>query len=395
MERQVLKGWADVTEQKAGRIDFDIPFLLVESDPVDLSEFRKVLDDLQFRNVTVARDGYEALQEEESKKYALILVSGATEKVHPLKLIAALRARGANVNTPIVFTYRRREKSFLDEAMGTGATASLRKPFSEQDLRTVIESLLGGYIVSKSDQKRRSEELLGPLIKSVERGKQLLADGSFSGAEEAYEEAVLGLVSGMVEVYLYKGHWEFAEKLLQETDRLEVRAREQLRTKEASYLRRGSDYLKDKSYHQAKEEFRVALMLNGNSLEACVGLGEALLEMGEEEKTTEAFERAMGEEMTAERATAYGRVCVCARRLNRYDLAHRAIDRAIQMEPKIPIHHYYKALVYVAQKNLENALGALNKCIAMNPLFLEARTTKKKVEEWLGAMRKGKLSVGG
>jgi len=51
--------------------------------------------------------------------------------------------------------------------------------------------------------------------------------------------------------------------------------------------------------------------------------------------------------------------------------------------------------VYVAQKNLENALGALNKCIAMNPLFLEARTTKKKVEEWLGAMRKGKLSVGG
>jgi len=379
-----------VSPNKIAKIDFDIPILLAESDPADLADLKQILEELQFRNVKIAKDGYEALQEEESKKYELVLISGALEKIHPLKLIAAFRASGANVSTPIVYTYRRRERNLLDEAMKAGANASLHKPSSEKELRPIVEDLLKGYVVSKSDQRRRSEELLTPMTKAVERGKQLVSEGAFSGAEETYEEAIIDLFCGLIEVYLYKNQIEHAERLLREAERLEVRVRDRLRSREASYIRRGNECIKNKGYLQAKEEFQVAVMIDEKSLEAHVGLVEALVELGEDEKAMEVFDRGMGEDMTANDGSPYGRLCILARRLNRFDLAHQAIDRAVLLEPKKAGHHYIKALIFMAQKNFEEALSALNKCIAISPLFSEARATQRKIETWLKTARSRK-----
>jgi len=376
------------------KISYDVPILLIESDPLDLSDMTELLRELQFDNIRVAKNGFEALDLDEGNCFSLIFISGATDKVSPSKLIAAFRAGQSNGETPIVYTYRRKEKFRFEDAQKAGATTSLAKPSNVTDIRRVIESQLKGYVVTKSEQKKRSEEVIEPMIQAVEEGKRMIQEGEFSGAEEAFEKAVLDLFCGMIEVHLYKGNLKVTQHILDSAQGLGFKVRERLESRESAFLNRGNMYVREESFGRAKDEFHAAIALNPGSLAGHVGLGEALAGLGERAEAVEVLERGLEACEGSTDTNSYGRLCALARRINQYELAHLAIDRAIEVDPVKAVSHYNKGLVFLAQKEFESAMGSLNRAIAINPMFYEARITLRKIETWLAGAKRAKSKVG-
>jgi two-component system chemotaxis response regulator CheY len=120
-------------------MDTSLPVLVVD----DSHTMTRIISDLVrkvgFTDVDIAHDGQSALDLMRQKKYGLVLSDWEMQPMSGEDLFKEMRQDKMIGNIPIILitAMAGRGASWL-----AGATAYLRKPFSERDLKTAMRSVL-------------------------------------------------------------------------------------------------------------------------------------------------------------------------------------------------------------------------------------------------------------
>jgi len=116
-----------------------LPVLVVDDSPTMTLLITDLIRKIGFTDVDVAHDGHSALDRLHQKKYGLVLSDWEMQPMSGEELFKEMRQDKLIGKIPIILisATARRGASWL-----AGAAAYLRKPFSESDLKTVIERVL-------------------------------------------------------------------------------------------------------------------------------------------------------------------------------------------------------------------------------------------------------------
>jgi DNA-binding response OmpR family regulator len=93
--------------------------------------------------VSVARDGTEALARIQSERPDLVVLDVMMPKLNGFEVCAAVRADPELAKTPIVMLTAKGREAEINKGLELGADAYIAKPFSTRDLVARIKSLLG------------------------------------------------------------------------------------------------------------------------------------------------------------------------------------------------------------------------------------------------------------
>jgi DNA-binding response OmpR family regulator len=93
--------------------------------------------------VLQARDGEEAFQLAKEKKPDLAVLDVMMPKMDGFELTRRLRAEEATSRIPIILLTARAQDADLQQGFDAGADDYIRKPFSPQELRARVQSILG------------------------------------------------------------------------------------------------------------------------------------------------------------------------------------------------------------------------------------------------------------
>jgi DNA-binding response OmpR family regulator len=94
--------------------------------------------------VSVARDGQEALDVAQQSRPDLILLDVMMPHKTGFEVCQALRAQAAFADTAIVMLTAKGRDTDIAKGMALGANAYMTKPFSTRDLVDKVRQLLGG-----------------------------------------------------------------------------------------------------------------------------------------------------------------------------------------------------------------------------------------------------------
>ena len=170
---------------------------------------------------------------------------------------------------------------------------------------------------------------------------------------------------------------------------IDAEARKNFEVREESFVEQGKIWLQKKQYIGARAEFQAALTLNENNIVALFGLGEALYGLNELDEAKEVFERIIASKVPVNDQQMYKDIGMIACRAKHFDLAHKALDRAVKIFPSDSKVFYCKAVAFVAAGDFEGSLPYLEKSLQLEPAFAEARALEHKVMQWLkGAEKK-------
>lgn len=95
-------------------------------------------------DVSVARDGQEALDVAEQSRPDLILLDVMMPHKTGFEVCQALRAQASFADTAIVMLTAKGRDTDIAKGMALGANAYMTKPFSTRDLVDKVRQLLGG-----------------------------------------------------------------------------------------------------------------------------------------------------------------------------------------------------------------------------------------------------------
>ncbi len=354
--------------------------LVVEPKFSSQSGFKILLDQFGLQNVTVTGRGYRAIELCKRQKFDLIFIANPLIQLEGVDVIHVIREQGLNTGTPIIFIGQHETDYLIRKARRCGATASVHKPLTTTAIRGVLEEALRLRLTTPEEEIARVKTSMEPMRRAVEFAKKLRSKGEFELAEEEFKKGLVEIFCGLAEVYLSKGDAEAAEAALAEAEQIDPAARERFGLREESFVKQGQSCLKKKESIGAKVEFTAALTLNGESVPALVGMGEAHTALGEDMQAQETFERLMnvntGTGPSDPRILKKMALIACQNR--QFDLAWLAIDRAIELYPHDARLYYLKAVAYVAEGSVENTLPLLEKALLLDPKFSEAITLAEK-----------------
>ncbi|MEE9274885.1 MAG: tetratricopeptide repeat protein, partial [bacterium] len=174
-----------------------------------------------------------------------------------------------------------------------------------------------------------------------------------------------------------------AEQALTEAEQIDPEARTLFRRRESAFVKRGNRDLKEKRFDRAKTEFEGAIVVNEKSVAGHIGLGESLQALGDQEGTNEAFERALEIDERPENLHVYNRIGIVARHQKNFEMASRALDRALSFDAEDPVLYFYKSTVHISQKQFKEALALLDKALELKPEFPEAQKARAAVAKYL------------
>ena len=364
-------------------VRLDAPILVAERVPEDLAECERALGEFQLTEYRVARDAVSVLREDETVRFSLIVLSSSLSDMNPVKTVAALRAGDQNVKTPILILHGPSDASLAAEAQAAGATAALAKPISVESLQAAIEKALGSHIVTRSEAKEHSAQYVEAVASVGEVLGALHAGKVLDGTEQPLLERMRELILSVQDLYLTQGQKRQVDAFLDEARKIFPGIREMWRRRTESYLERGNDALQKESFQAACAEFRSALGLNQEDLEALIGLGEACIGLGDHKKAREAFEQAVCSPATPNSPQVLNRLGIVACRHQYFDVAIGAYDRLLtiyQFDPKL---FYNKSLVHVRQREFGKALPLLSRALTLDPEYMPAKALHKKVRVWM------------
>lgn len=369
--------------EKEETFHLDAPILVAERVPEDLAECEKALGEFQLTDYRVARDAVSVLREDETVRFSLIVLSSSLSDMNPVKAVAALRAGEQNAKTPILVLHGPSEASLAAEAQAVGATAALAKPIGVEPLRAAIEKVLARRIVTRSEAKEHSARYVEAVARVADVLGALHAGKVLDGTEQPLLERMRELILSVQDLYLTQGQKRQVDAFLDEARKIFPGIREMWRHRTESYLERGNDALQKESFQAACAEFRSALGLNQEDIEALIGLGEACIGLGDHKKAREAFERAVRSPAAPNSSQVLNRLGIVACRHQYFDVAVGAYDRLLtiyQFDPKL---FYNKSLVHVRQREFGKALPLLSRALTLDPEYASAKVLHKKVRAWM------------
>jgi two-component system response regulator MprA len=118
-----------------------INILIVDDDDITREILYKFLT-FREANIDLAADGLEAIECASNKQYDIIIMDLMMPKLDGLSATRAIRALGVNnsADVPIITTTARDPIAELAHWQAAGITDYVHKPFSEDDLWTVIDT---------------------------------------------------------------------------------------------------------------------------------------------------------------------------------------------------------------------------------------------------------------
>lgn len=373
--------------QQAKKADLDIPILIAESCYSDLSDMKRSFAHLFLNNVTSTGRAYRAIDLARRKKFEIIFISDPLVHLDGLSVIHAIRKEGKNTSTPIIFVSEYPGDPGAEKAEILGADKVISKPIVQESLRSVLEDILDIPLITDTEEKDRIREAMKEARIAVEAGRKLRLEGDYELAEEAFRKALAEVFCGLAEVYLSKGDRNGAEEVLKEAEKIDSESRRNFQVREKSFVEQGKMWMQKKQFVGAKAEFQAALTLNESNVTALLGLGEAHYCLNELEKGEKSFMHAMEFNSPAVDSKIFRQMGMTACRSKHFALAHRALDRGMKKFPADAGVYYCKAVVLVAEGDMEDSLKYLRKSLELEPGFGEAAILRDKVKMW---MEKGK-----
>ncbi len=120
----------------------DISVLLVDDSPFSLKFTQRILEDMGIVNVTLAKDGAEALQILNSKYFDLVITDFNMPKVDGLQLINHVKSDIELRSVPILMLTSEQNQARLSAVKQAGVSAILDKPFEPNLIKNLIIRLL-------------------------------------------------------------------------------------------------------------------------------------------------------------------------------------------------------------------------------------------------------------
>ena len=119
------------------------PVILAADDDPDIRELVAFRLERSGYTVLQAADGEEALALALEHKPDLAVLDVMMPKMDGFEVVRRLRAEEATKRMPIIMLTARAQDSDVEEGFESGADDYLRKPFSPQELRARVQSILG------------------------------------------------------------------------------------------------------------------------------------------------------------------------------------------------------------------------------------------------------------
>jgi tetratricopeptide (TPR) repeat protein len=140
------------------------------------------------------------------------------------------------------------------------------------------------------------------------------------------------------------------------------------------HLARGQEYLKEKSYAEARIEFRAALQIDKKMADAHFGLGEAALALGFVPEAAESYYEAIRlDPNNLEARTRIGNLLVQYANDEGLKEAERLANDVLQKKPQSIEGHILLANIRVAQKQWDEAKEELQRSIDLDPDRIETQ----------------------
>jgi len=114
--------------------------LISDDSTISRIKIRKSLSTLLNVECTEANDGLDALQKIENQKFDCIILDILMPNMNGIEVLLELKRK--NVSVPVVFITADIQQTTIQKCKDLGALAVLGKPFDEQKLHEIIQSLV-------------------------------------------------------------------------------------------------------------------------------------------------------------------------------------------------------------------------------------------------------------
>lgn len=118
--------------------------VLVADDEKDIRRLLAFILQKAGYQVIEATDGIEALEMAEQNNPDIILLDVMMPKMHGFEVCRNLRSRPATANTPILVLSAQSQSTDIIEALQSGATYYLLKPFTPRELLEKVNKVVAG-----------------------------------------------------------------------------------------------------------------------------------------------------------------------------------------------------------------------------------------------------------
>jgi two-component system chemotaxis response regulator CheY len=125
-------------------MDLNMKVLIVDDFATMRRILRNILKQIGFTDIAEADDGATALKELKKEKYDLILCDWNMPEMPGIDLLKALKADEQLKNIPFVMVTAEAQKDNIIEAVKTGVSSYIVKPFTAETVNEKLNKVFGG-----------------------------------------------------------------------------------------------------------------------------------------------------------------------------------------------------------------------------------------------------------
>jgi len=101
--------------------------------------FKNVLQEIGFKNITVAASGTAALNELKKKDFGLVITDFNMPGMDGIELVRTIKADEKTKDIPVIMVTSDSKKSVMAEALEAGVCGFLGKPFTKEELSEKVD----------------------------------------------------------------------------------------------------------------------------------------------------------------------------------------------------------------------------------------------------------------
>lgn len=125
-------------------VDTSIPVLVVDDYKTMVRIIRNLLKQLGFSDIDDARDGQEALEKMNGRKYGLVISDWNMEPMTGYELLKSVRSSDTLQRTPFIMVTAESKTENVIAAKKAGVNNYIVKPFNAATLKSKIDAVFGG-----------------------------------------------------------------------------------------------------------------------------------------------------------------------------------------------------------------------------------------------------------
>ncbi len=380
--------------------DTKIKVLVIDDMPNMRKTIKNMLRSIGFSRIIEAQDGQNGLEKIESGGVGLVISDWNMPRMNGIQLLKKTRENVDTRSIPFLIVTAEISQAQIAYAAETEVDGYVIKPFDAATLKKKIKSIF------ERKSKPSPIDAMINLGKAMIRGEQYAnAIGAFHKAldeypdsarlmvaiGEAYEAQLNFVVAGeyylkarkanplfvkainqLVELHMRQKDHKKALKFMEEAAKISPNDPQRQMEMGKAYLATGDEV-------KARQAFNVAIKEDEKNLELQKEIGEVYMSSGLEEYAVQTFRKVLDADPSM--IHIYNRLGIALRKKGRFKEAVDEYHRAIKISPDDEALYFNLSKAYMDMKNKTGAREAINKALAIDPEFGEARAVLKSLDE--------------